>query len=477
MQVDEQVTFTPLSGALTSHVDFVAFTPCTPPASSVIDQTKVVDFDTIKAGNFGTSAQRGSFQTANVKTLNAKRLAFRYVLFAHQLVGNTGGGSNGSGCGEIGGNDAVVTLGTFAQTTVNAVSHRRGTTDQQAGTFMHELGHTLGFDHGGLDSVNCKPNYRSVMSYTRQFAGSPIPNRRLDYSRSADPVLADENKTGFLNEVGALDEFAALGTHPSLGPIPPFFPSADQIVFGPNAWSLSPIPATTAPLNWNRSKDANNTPTFQNNASANINAGSTAGCNGDGTLLEGHDDWSNVLYRASAAINFAGGETAEEMTSDEEQAFYANRDADENGVGDNIDCGGLVVDGTPAFPCTHRMDTPKGIKRTGNFEIVVFSERNGSQVWDAPAQVQKDDTLTISLESVVIPVKTNKGKGTCAAKDFPDPTTGQKDGIKDLHCQVHVTGITLPSAGTVFAIVSGFFFDPLTGEERAFNARQEVTIP
>jgi hypothetical protein len=97
-------------------------------------------------------------------------------------------------------------------------------------------------------------------------------------------------------------------------------------------------------------------------------------------------------------------------------------------------------------------------------------------VWNAPVQVRADDTLTISLESVVIPAKTNKGKGTCAAKDMPDPTTGLKDGIKDLHCQVHVTGITLPT-GTVFAIVSGFFFDPLTGQDRAFSARQEVTIP
>ena len=52
---------------------------------------------------------------------------------------------------------------------------------------MHEFGHLLGLGHGGHDEVNCKPNYRSVMSYTRQFAGSPIPNRRLDYSRSADP--------------------------------------------------------------------------------------------------------------------------------------------------------------------------------------------------------------------------------------------------------------------------------------------------
>ena len=62
---------------------------------------------------------------------------------------------------------------------------------------MHEFGHLLGFDHGGNDGINCKPNYRSVMNYSRQFAGSPILNRRLDYSRSDDPVLADQTKTVF----------------------------------------------------------------------------------------------------------------------------------------------------------------------------------------------------------------------------------------------------------------------------------------
>jgi hypothetical protein len=464
-QVDEQVVFTPLFGAPTSHVNQVAFTPCTGPAINAIDPAQAVDFDTIKAANFGTATER-----LNPQALNAKRLAFRYVVFAHNLVGSPGGGSNGSGCAEIGGDDAVVTLGSFTTTTVNNISHKRGTTDQQAGTLMHEYGHNLGFNHGGNDGINCKPNYRSVMSYSRQFAGSPIPNRRLDYSRSEDPVLADQTKTGVLREVGGLDESVGLGNDPSLGPILPFFPSTDVIVFGPNAWSLQ-TPATAKPINWNRTSGT------QTNASANINAATaTAGCDGSGDVLFGHDDWGNVLYRASAAINFAGGETSPEMTSDNEQAFYALRDADQNGVGDNVDCGGPVLaDGTTTFRCRHRMDTPKGIKQTGNFEVVIFSESNGSNVWNAPAQVRQDDSLTITLESVEISLKT-KGNGTCAAQNFPDPTTGVDDGIKDLHCQVHVTGITLPT-GTVFVIVSGFFFDPLTGQERAFSARQEVTIP
>ena len=118
--------------------------PAPPPGTT----DEAVDFDTIKAENFGT-ADDAEPRPNRSKRLNAKRLAFRYVLFAHNLVGNPSGGSNSSGCAEVGGDDAVVTLGSFATTTVDGVSHNRGPTDQQAGTFMHEFGHLLGLEHGG----------------------------------------------------------------------------------------------------------------------------------------------------------------------------------------------------------------------------------------------------------------------------------------------------------------------------------------
>jgi hypothetical protein len=535
------VTFTNINNISTNHACYVALTPCTgtantapnppptPPTATCLDANDVAaDYDSIKATNFGRFDLAADPATdpknpppLTSQELNAKRLAVRNVLFAHNLVGNPNGGSSSSGCSEVGGDDAVVSLGSFVSTTVANVSHNRGTTDQQAGTFMHEFGHLLGLQHGGADNVNCKPNYRSVMSYPRQFAGSPIPNRRLDYSRSLDPlIIPDPNppKTGFLYE-GGLNEFNGLGVDPSLGPIPgrnpgdaPFFPSADQIVFGPGAWSLVPgatstnsaplwplppppaLPNTPVPINWDRSTQGKS-PSFQNNVSVDISAGATTGCDTSVVpqVLEGSNDWANLLYRFSAAINFAGGVRSaglQEMTKEQETAAFLAKDVDGNGASDGTDCGGTVnkINGTTSCACTHRIDikpsfpVPKTIHlgTEANVTIAIFSEvcdnRNGT--WNAPTQVMLTDLthfpLTFTVESVVEPVKVNnKGQGTCAASNVPDPS-GADDGIKDLKCQFSTSG--LPT-GTHFGIVSGYFSDPLTnGQIRAFEARQEMTI-
>ncbi|HXV38165.1 MAG TPA: hypothetical protein VD699_01130, partial [Nitrosopumilaceae archaeon] len=101
--------------------------------------------------------------TATTTLLDAKAQAVRYLLMAN--------GSGGrSGAAELKGNDIVITLGTgFA-----------GTTNEQAGTITHEIGHNLNLDHGAPAQLlgfatsplsrtdNCKPNHISVMNYARQ---------------------------------------------------------------------------------------------------------------------------------------------------------------------------------------------------------------------------------------------------------------------------------------------------------------------
>ena len=339
IQVDKQpVTFLNSTGStMTSHVTNVALTPCTAPASLAPSPADAADYDAIKATNFGRF-DAASLPTANA--VRAMRLAVRYVLFAHNLVGVPSGGSNSSGCSEVGGDDAVVSLGSFTTTIVNGISHPRGITDEQAGTFMHEFGHLLGLQHGGEDGVNNKPNYRSVMSYSRQFDGNPITGRRLDYSRSEVDLTE-----------GTLNECFGVGSDSTLGPIVGF-PTADQIAFGPGAWSVvtpsqatvsSPCTAGQLPINWNRQNSQGKV--YQNPTSADINS------DGVNTILLGSNDWVNALYRLSAAIDFAGGrrETpfpsgfTSEMTKDDQNTFFLLNDSDGNLVGDGQDCGMAVV--------------------------------------------------------------------------------------------------------------------------------------
>jgi hypothetical protein len=87
--------------------------------------------------------------------------------------------------------------------------HSVGNLNQQAGTLMHELGHTLGLRHGGDVEDNDKPNYLSVMSYAFQQCRVPTSPGLLpgecDYSRVvAGNLPIDLNETD-------LDECVAIG--------------------------------------------------------------------------------------------------------------------------------------------------------------------------------------------------------------------------------------------------------------------------
>jgi hypothetical protein len=133
-------------------------------------------------GYFGTVIDRSSPNCRQI--LLAKLLVFHYSIFGHSYAEYPGSSGVSDGA-----NDFMVTLGSWSST---AISKAGGMRVAQAGTFMHELGHDLGLGHGGLDATNCKPNYRSVMNYTRQFPNIDTA-RPLDYSGESLTIL-DEKK-------------------------------------------------------------------------------------------------------------------------------------------------------------------------------------------------------------------------------------------------------------------------------------------
>lgn len=83
-----------------------------------------------------------------------RRAVFHYALFGDAAATSSWGRA------ELFGNDFVVTMG-------NVTTASSWLTNRQASTFMHELGHNLGLQHGGDENTNYKPNYLSVMNYLK----------------------------------------------------------------------------------------------------------------------------------------------------------------------------------------------------------------------------------------------------------------------------------------------------------------------
>ncbi len=264
-------------------------------------------------GHFGTPSDRTSSNCRNI--LGAKRLVFRYAIFGHSFAekpGSSGvaeiGGVDAAGALAGSGNDFMVTLGK----TSADLSFIGGRLRVEAGTFMHEFGHTLGLRHGGTSSSpNCKPNYLSVMSYALQFLDHD-PGRPLDYSPTALAAL-DEN---------ALDETAGVPG-----------PAGRNVVHG--VGGLGRLDPTNAPIDWDG--DGNMTSTSTN---ADINFSDASNCPADGlspSPLVGFDDWSHLVYAFRASGEFADGapvvlpEAPEPLLSDVIAVAEAN-DADGDGV-------------------------------------------------------------------------------------------------------------------------------------------------
>ena len=165
------------------------------------------------AYGFGTDAERASELWPEIAL--AKGKAFRYCIAADS---STGEDRYAFGQGEIPGNDFWV-----LQNRVRAV-FGNPTPLQEAATFMHELGHTLGLHHGGHQydpgdynsyEYDNKPNYYSIMNriWTLPVLAPPHSalatwqaSWKLDYSRETLHTL-DES---------CLDEASGIGGSPSV---------------------------------------------------------------------------------------------------------------------------------------------------------------------------------------------------------------------------------------------------------------------
>jgi hypothetical protein len=122
----------------------------------------------------------------------ARDSVFHYTVFGHSYTQVQNGPANSSGLAEpctstAPCNELMVTLSGGTRQTVDADRNNvpdgvtvingpgalpvDGLIRAHVGTFLHELGHNFGLGHGGGDSINFKPNYLSIMSYSFQTTG------------------------------------------------------------------------------------------------------------------------------------------------------------------------------------------------------------------------------------------------------------------------------------------------------------------
>jgi hypothetical protein len=230
-------------------------------------------FATIKDANFGSPAERGNPNTQ--QTLRAKRLVYRYGLWARTYRDSTAWG-----VGEI--TDWIADDFIVAMNVPLSI-------EDQAATFMHEFGHTLGLGHGGGDNIHYKPNYYSIMNYTWVTPGVSwqVPGSwKLDYSRFAlDPLDETElDETKGLNVPAGVWPTVSVPFRNALGHV-------RQTKLRPNN-----------PVDWSGDDLADNRFVVANISNLPVGFSSAF------ETLTSHADWSNLQYefRRSKAFTWSG---------------------------------------------------------------------------------------------------------------------------------------------------------------------------
>jgi hypothetical protein len=358
---------------------------------------------------FGTAAQRGA-NCSNV--IGAKRLAYRYGVFIKNYRHVNGPTTSSGVASGLPGSYFAVSLGGFApalQCVFPLPGERQdlarcGKRILEAGTFMHEFGHTLGLGHGGGDNVHCKPNYFSVMNYQFQFPRTVDPGRPLDYAR-ADGATLDET---------ALSESSAAG--------------AGGDGRRKTAWSHNggaTIGPASGQTDWN-----GNGAVDAGTVAGNINRIPALGCNGtqSGNTLDAPADWSRLQYdlrlvagNEDYGASLASAPPEPELTPANLAAANLALDSDGDGVSnaadncpgtynpDQADTGATGV-GNACRPATGFAGdvNSDGLADCTDLFLVrrAFGKRAGEPGYDERADIDKDgkvDLLDLATQARFMP--------------------------------------------------------------------------
>ncbi len=218
------------------------------------------DFDAIK---------NNSFDAAYAKS-------FRYMIWANSYAE----GSSSGLARNIPTTDFIVSLGTFTP--------EGGTRWEKLGTFLHELGHTLGLTHGGSDDLNYKPNYLSIMSYTFQMTGL---YRNGQFGEDGFPLYFDYQRmdTPTLNENSLNENLGLTG-------------AGDVSTYGTTFWYLSDGKCKSQNVaNANQAIDWNLNGVIETGVAMGLHCDEDEPTD-EKTTLTTQNNWKNINYSANGLI-------------------------------------------------------------------------------------------------------------------------------------------------------------------------------
>jgi hypothetical protein len=214
----------------------------------------------------------------------AKRSTHHYCLFVGEIVINgeygISGVSRNFGNFRNGASDFMVSLGHPGWYNTPTAALFKWT---QAGTFVHELGHNLGFMHGGGDFITYKPNHLSLMSYAYQTDGIPItvPGQGLyylyDYARFAGPNLNESS----INEARGMGQIL----------------NHEGTIYGARWWVTDSGRKGVETFDATSNVDWNDNGVIQSGVRMNLNRG---GDDKIGNLRGGVNEWARVNFRGGS---------------------------------------------------------------------------------------------------------------------------------------------------------------------------------
>jgi len=160
-----------------------------------------------------------------------------------------------------------------------------GTADEQACTFMHELGHNLGWTTEEATPSTSNQNYMSIMNYLFLQEDFSLANRPLTFSSKKMPTLNEANLDELAGLGGANWDWSARSTDTGN--------SVPKYKYAPTAVN------TALQVDWDDSGD------FNRSVQANVNYYPRYDYNsGASEVLHGYDDWSNLVFNFTESGNF-----------------------------------------------------------------------------------------------------------------------------------------------------------------------------